>query len=593
MLKELHHTNRLPALVFCFDRQMCEDLVKSITDLLGEMEAKKRKEEGADEKEAARFKQREKLLKAAKKQAERAEKASTAKGSSGGKGGKDERDVARDADRDQPTIEIEAEIDYPVDPRYTFVGEGEYMDSEELEWWKKRMLYKTKYDKSHALVRALDRGIGVHHSGLHKSYKDLVETLFRIKQLKVVVATETLALGVNMPAKTSIFALDHRLLTPLQYRQMSGRAGRRGFDNVGHVVFFGVPPRKVFRLMKSPLTSLQGHFPLSTSLVLRMITYFDRAPKARKPDVVDGLRGLLQKPFCFTTSGIHAPIGQDVPEERYLGQQIEHYFRFSVEYLVRKRLINSKGEPVGLAGLVTNMHPMEPSNFAFVRLLETGVIHRTCALFLGKKEKAAQELMLILCHLFNTVPIATEKAKWLRETADPASGIWLADLKPPVQQVLDDHNREVMHLFSQCAQVFALSEFAHKNPQEDVTLPYSNRVAAKARADDTKTPQSKVVAAPELETVKKQPKKFVRQEESSEQDDDEEEATTSKPVMRQFVALEAPEEEEEIESWEDEGGPQEKKKVEKKKEVSHTQKKEIGRAVQQECRDRSRMPSSA
>jgi superfamily II RNA helicase len=118
---------------------------------------------------------------------------------------------------------------------------------------------QTGWKRSHPLIRALYRGVGVHHGGLVKQYRDLVETLFRGKHLKVVVSTSSLALGINMPARSVTLCGDSKLLTPLQYRQMSGRAGRRGYDNIGHVIFFAVPPRKIFRLLKSPLNSLRGH----------------------------------------------------------------------------------------------------------------------------------------------------------------------------------------------------------------------------------------------------------------------------------------------------------------------------------------------
>lgn len=98
-----------------------------------------------------------------------------------------------------------------------------------------------------------------------------MEMLFRERYLQVVTATGTLALGIHMPCKTVVFAGDSPFLNSLQYRQMSGRAGRRGFDPVGNVVFFGLPYRKVQRLITANIPKLVGNFPINVSLVLRLL----------------------------------------------------------------------------------------------------------------------------------------------------------------------------------------------------------------------------------------------------------------------------------------------------------------------------------
>ena len=86
-------------------------------------------------------------------------------------------------------------------------------------------------------------GIAAHHAGMVPAFKEVVELLFQRGLLKVVVATETLALGINMPAKTVVIERlekwngeAHVLLTPGEYTQLTGRAGRRGIDTVGHAV---------------------------------------------------------------------------------------------------------------------------------------------------------------------------------------------------------------------------------------------------------------------------------------------------------------------------------------------------------------------
>jgi ATP-dependent RNA helicase HelY len=90
---------------------------------------------------------------------------------------------------------------------------------------------------------ALLDGVAAHHAGMVPAFKEVVEVCFQRGLLKVVVATETLALGINMPARTVVIERlekwngeSHVLLTPGQYTQLTGRAGRRGIDRVGHAV---------------------------------------------------------------------------------------------------------------------------------------------------------------------------------------------------------------------------------------------------------------------------------------------------------------------------------------------------------------------
>jgi ATP-dependent RNA helicase HelY len=92
-------------------------------------------------------------------------------------------------------------------------------------------------------LSALERGVAAHHAGLLPAFKEVVEELFLRKLVKVVFATETLALGINMPARTVVlerldkFNGEGRVqITPGEYTQLTGRAGRRGIDIEGHSV---------------------------------------------------------------------------------------------------------------------------------------------------------------------------------------------------------------------------------------------------------------------------------------------------------------------------------------------------------------------
>ncbi|RMF28133.1 MAG: DEAD/DEAH box helicase [Cyanobacteria bacterium J083] len=97
-------------------------------------------------------------------------------------------------------------------------------------------------------LEALIRGIASHHAGLLPVWKELVEKLFELGLVKVVFATATLAAGINMPARTTVISAlskrtddGHSMLSPSEFLQMAGRAGRRGKDQVGHVVTLQSP----------------------------------------------------------------------------------------------------------------------------------------------------------------------------------------------------------------------------------------------------------------------------------------------------------------------------------------------------------------
>ncbi|HHW83460.1 MAG TPA: RNA helicase [Actinomycetales bacterium] len=97
-------------------------------------------------------------------------------------------------------------------------------------------------------VHALERGVAAHHAGLIPLFKEIVEELFTAGLLKVVYATETLALGINMPARSVVLekltkwdGAQHARLTPGEYTQLTGRAGRRGIDIEGHAVVLHTP----------------------------------------------------------------------------------------------------------------------------------------------------------------------------------------------------------------------------------------------------------------------------------------------------------------------------------------------------------------
>ncbi|MBF4614903.1 DEAD/DEAH box helicase [Curtobacterium sp. VKM Ac-1376] len=135
-------------------------------------------------------------------------------------------------------------------------------------------------------LEGLERGVAAHHAGLLPAFKEVVENLFQRKLLKVVFATETLALGVNMPARTVVleklekFNGEARVpITPGEYTQLTGRAGRRGIDVEGHSVIQwsdGLDPQAVASLASRRTYPLNSSFRPTYNMAVNLIDQFGR-----------------------------------------------------------------------------------------------------------------------------------------------------------------------------------------------------------------------------------------------------------------------------------------------------------------------------
>ena len=135
-------------------------------------------------------------------------------------------------------------------------------------------------------LSGLERGVASHHAGLLPAFKEVVEELFQRKLVKVVFATETLALGINMPARTVVleklekFNGEARVpITPGEYTQLTGRAGRRGIDVEGHSVIQwvdGLDPQAVASLASRRTYPLNSSFSPTYNMAVNLIEQFGR-----------------------------------------------------------------------------------------------------------------------------------------------------------------------------------------------------------------------------------------------------------------------------------------------------------------------------
>lgn len=132
---------------------------------------------------------------------------------------------------------------------------------------------------------ALSRGFAAHHAGMLPAFRHIVEELFSRGLLKVIFATETLALGINMPARTVVLEKlvkfngeAHVDLTPGEYTQLTGRAGRRGIDVEGHAVVEWMPqldPRAVAGLASTRTYPLNSTFSPGYNMTVNLLSTMD------------------------------------------------------------------------------------------------------------------------------------------------------------------------------------------------------------------------------------------------------------------------------------------------------------------------------
>lgn len=164
---------------------------------------------------------------------------------------------------------------------------GNFLNYEEISlvkkiWNDNLLKFSDEYKSSTQFIEVYNlviRGIGYHHSGIIPILKEIIEILYSKKLIKVLLATETFAVGVNMPTKTVIFTglykydnMGRRLLRTDEFLQMAGRAGRRGLDTFGEVIILpnNLPTEDEFKgiILGSPLR-LKSRLKLDYSWILK------------------------------------------------------------------------------------------------------------------------------------------------------------------------------------------------------------------------------------------------------------------------------------------------------------------------------------
>ncbi|XP_067896061.1 probable ATP-dependent RNA helicase DDX60 [Heterodontus francisci] len=444
LVEALQKENQLPALFFSFSVSVVERLAKETFLHVTNKEQMKRGSDDAKKRIEFENKLRKLSKRAGKKQPSDPKESHVS-----------DNMVMKETEQEMLHQKLQEMRKIPADCTYAVESAADRKILDTI--FQRLQLVKT----ANQLRFYLERGIGFHHASLNSKGRQAVEMLFRLGFARVVTATGTLALGINMPCKTVVFLDDSVFLDALQYRQMSGRAGRRGFDLIGNVVFYSVPMPKVQRLLKASVPLLSGQFPLSISLVLRLMLLVAKA-EDRMDAKAKALSLLQHSMLCYNR------------QKKQLVLKL--YFLFCLQFLLKEGFVDLDGTPQGFAELVTHLQHHEPANFVFVSFLVKGLFHKICS----QPEKSAgkgstrfsdevmESLLLVLANLFGRMhlPSCSTEKEW---TTLHQSKVFLEDLPEEFADAVNEYNRTVQEIFG----CFLLSASNQADMVEECHLPLS------------------------------------------------------------------------------------------------------------------------
>ena len=289
-------------------------------------------------------------------------------------------------------------------------------------------------------IKALERGIAAHHAGLLPLMKETVEKLFSMGLIRLVYATETLALGINMPARSVVIeslqkwnGVEHVRLSAGEFTQLSGRAGRRGIDTEGHVVVSGrrdISPEEVAALASKRTYPLVSAFHPTYNMVVNLLAHSTRK----------ATRKVLESSFAqfqADSSVVHLAQSARALERELdsLGEGVDCSLGNAQEYFsMRDRLARMEKEASRERSLQRKQQDQE-----LFRSLKPGQVFD-----IGSKRKAHRYLVLELQHSAGLRPLLRTlgaDARLHTLSVDDFSGALelVASLRVPPSEALRRH----------------------------------------------------------------------------------------------------------------------------------------------------------
>ncbi|CAF0876905.1 unnamed protein product [Adineta steineri] len=315
----------------------------------------------------------------------------------------------------------------------------------------------------------MERGVAYHHAGVNKSQRTAIEALFRSGYLKVIFSTATLASGIHMPCKTVAFVKDSIWLDALYYRQASGRAGRRGFDLQGNVVFLNIPLLKIGHLTIAPVPDIYSHFPSTVTFLLRLLHLFTKS-STKENDQTVYIRSLiaLECPLSLSLNNQHMATLIQI--------QTKFHCLYTLDFLYRLNLIDASGKLIGLGSLMTHLLPYEPANLLLSYLIEKNLFSNE-----DLQEDHDKQIVMVLSYLFTHLPVYADEAIYqdlMGKRRDEKYNSMLLlpgkdRISPAFRQGLNAYNNLVLFVYEQYF-INVINQLRKQFPHVEQCLPLSN-----------------------------------------------------------------------------------------------------------------------
>lgn len=382
---------------------------------------------------------------------------------------------------------------YDVDHRFSFGKPPSLTEIKECfaSDYKRDRLMKSTFGIT--VTRLMMRGIALHFSELNMDWKYGSERFFRQKSVAVVIASGTLAQGINMPARSVVVAGNSAYIGSTEFHQMAGRAGRRNFDNRGDVVIMGVSKAKLRRLLLPPLPELTGHAPLTPVLVLRMLLRYctasaerkfsmfharDRNDTADRAEIVAMIRRMMTNPLCGFVRGEGVNL---------LSSQLPDFFVFTVDFLekigvvrtVLSSTLHRTLKPTAMCSFLAHLWYFEPNNIVFATAVYRGLLD---TFFEDIPEPSLgndfgvdvhRTVLLLVSHLLypNKVLPPWVDVEEARDQTRRLFDVELPALPPTIAQFVSDFNDQVRTAFTGYVRNFSHHHHHQRSNRDKLLLP--------------------------------------------------------------------------------------------------------------------------